>query len=56
MCLYGGNSIEEQLGDTWVLDVSSATWKRVPVQDDAGKAWHTAEVIDSVEVREQART
>lgn len=55
VCLFAGNSHDEQMGDTWVLDVAEPVWKRVTVADVPGKAWHSAEYVSSAEVGHQGQ-
>ncbi len=48
--LYGGNSMEDQLGDSWYLDVAASTWQQVAVNADQGKAWHQTSFVPTPEV------
>ena len=41
VCLFGGTSSEDQLGDTWILDLSEQPrWQMASVAADLARAWH----------------
>jgi hypothetical protein len=48
--LYGGNTIDDQLGDSWYLDVAVPSWEPISQNDEQGKAWHQAHFLRTQEV------
>lgn len=51
VALFGGETEAGPTGDCWELDRGSGTWRRDPVEDWGGKAWHTTSLVHTAEVR-----
>ncbi|KAK9816715.1 hypothetical protein WJX72_004117 [[Myrmecia] bisecta] len=50
LCLFGGAHLgDAHLGDTWTFQVADAQWQRLAAEDYAGKAWHTAQLVDTLQ-------
>jgi len=48
--LYGGNTIDAQLGDSWYLDVAAPAWQQVSADAEQAKAWHQTNFVRTQEV------
>ena len=48
--LFAGNSVDNQLGDLWALDIAAEQWTKLSDNGDQVKAWHQSHIVTTEQV------